>query len=347
MLKNIINLSKPILPQNPLIAVDLFSGGGGVKTGMLMSGFLPHTGIEKDPSNPELSKIFIDCHDRNFGEYGSTTIFKTVQQMYLNDWAGVPRSPTLTHASPVCTHFSGYGKLNDYKEDSIDISAAKSVADAIAKLDSKYWTLEQVPQYIKSQSYQIICNALQANDYIFTSQKINFYDWGVTCQERERLFLIAWKRDRKPLQYPPRLPKWGWAETIKDIELYEQPKALQWMDEAIAKFTQYQAPEPLVIERTGKMNKNPKIRRGNDPMWTITKHSFHDHRHNSRQDPFNFYIPNKGYYLPHPRAIARICGFPDWFQLPTTPYHYGSLLGYAVPPTWIYHFLSHNFTLSY
>ena len=60
-------------------------------------------------------------------------------------------------------------------------------------------------------------------------------------------------------------------------------------------------------------------------------------------NPFNIYIPREGWFYPHPRAIARIAGLPHWFRLSPKPYHYGSIFGYSVTPSWIYRFLSDIF----
>lgn len=340
----IITSPKPKLPDDAPAMIDLFSGGGGVKTGAVMAGFRPVIGVEKDPKNPKLSQVFKECQQQNFGEYGSQTILETVQDMALKGWKGIPRQPLYAHASPVCTHFSGFANVNHHQESATDVSAAIAICNAIAVLQAQYWTIEQVTAYKESQSFKMICETLTKNDYIFVYQKVDFYDFGVSCQNRKRLFLIAWKRDRKPLSYPPYLPRWGWIETLKGIPLEHQPNILGWMQKLVDEFSQNQSIKGLIVQRNGKMNHSAKIRRSHEPIWTITKHSFHDNCKHSRRDPFNIYLPGQGFFFPHPRAIARMCGFPDWFQYPKIPYHWGSIFGYAVTPTWIYHFLKHNFS---
>ncbi|MEL6166230.1 MAG: DNA cytosine methyltransferase, partial [Cyanobacteria bacterium J06628_3] len=153
MFEYLYKSKKPFLSDNAPLLIDLFSGGGGIKTGAVMAGFIPH-GVEKDPDNPELSNTFAKWHKINFSEYGSTTIVKTVQEMYLSGWQGLPRNALWGHASPVCTRFSGFSRVNNEKEDLKDITSAKAVADAIAFLNCNYWSIEQVPNYINSDSFK-------------------------------------------------------------------------------------------------------------------------------------------------------------------------------------------------
>ena len=348
MFNHLFKAPKPTLKANAPQMIDLFSGGGGVKTGAIMAGIVPH-GVEKDPDNTELSQVFSQWHNVNFAEYGSTTTVKTVQEMYLQGWQGLPRGVLWGHASPVCARFSGYSKVNDEQEDLKDITAAKAVANAIAVLDCKYWSIEQVPGYINSESFKIIISALRMNRYSFIIEpKVDFHEYGVIPQQRIRMFLLAWKYNNKPLEFPKKRKPWGWGHTLQGLRLNPN-KPLKWQSEAITALSSANAKiqrpyTKLVIERVGKMNKSVKIRFSHEPMWTITKHYFHDQRKHSRPNPFNFYIPDQGYFSPHPRAIARIAGFPDWFRYPPTPYYYGSIFGYSVPPTWIYAVLSHNLT---
>ena len=346
----IFNKKKPKVRKDAPLMIDLFSGGGGVKTGAISAGFIS-IGVEKDPNNPELSKIFSNWHDVNFAEYGSKTYLETVQEMCLKGWQGLPRNTLIAHASPVCSHFCGYRAVNRAKEDAKDITSAKAVADAIAVLDAQYWTIEQVTEYVQSESFKIICTALWENGYSFILEpKIDFYEWGVIPQNRKRMFLLAWKRDLKPLEFPPKLKPWGWGKCLGSLNLVPDTP-LDWQEKAISQFNKpYTA---FAVQRVGRFRdrdgdyRPPKMRSGDEPIWTITKHAFHNSPKTTagidRHNPFNIYIPGKGWFYPHPRAIARIAGFPDWFRFSPKPYYYGSVFGYSVPPSWIYRLLSHNF----
>lgn len=345
MFNHLFNASKPLLSPNAPQMIDLFSGGGGIKAGAIMAGIIPH-GVEKDPDNPDLSKVFANWHQINFGDYGSTTTFKTVQEMYLQGWQGLPHNAMWGHASPVCTRFSGYSKLNNEQEDLKDITAAKAVANAIASLKCKYWSIEQVPDYMESESFKIIISAIRENRYSFIIEpKVDFYEYGVIPQQRIRMFLLAWKHGHSSLSFPKKRQPWGWGKTLKNLTLVSD-KLLNQQKEAIANIAQPYT--NLIIQRVGMFNgRYPKIRTNTSPMWTITKHSFHNTIKKGagldRANPWNIYIPGKGIFYPHPRAIARMCGFPDWFRYSPRPYHYGSTFGYSVPPTWFYAILSHNF----
>ncbi|MFW9264800.1 hypothetical protein A4S05_11250 [Nostoc sp. KVJ20] len=97
---------KPVLPDDALIAVILFAGGGGIEAGMVEAGIRPVIAVEFDPTKPELSRAIAFTHHHNFSEYGCRIIQLTVQEVAQSGFLGFPRRPDYLHASPVCANVS-------------------------------------------------------------------------------------------------------------------------------------------------------------------------------------------------------------------------------------------------
>ncbi|WP_242063468.1 hypothetical protein [Nostoc sp. FACHB-892] len=84
---------KPVLPDDALIAIVLFAGGGGIEAGMVEAGIRPVIAVEFDPSKPDLSRAIAKTHHHNFSEYGCRIIQLTVQEVAQSGFIGFPRAP--------------------------------------------------------------------------------------------------------------------------------------------------------------------------------------------------------------------------------------------------------------
>ncbi|MBW4480284.1 MAG: DNA cytosine methyltransferase, partial [Tolypothrix brevis GSE-NOS-MK-07-07A] len=164
--------NKPVISDNAPTAVILFAGGGGIEAGMVEAGIRPVVAVECDrgatPSEyrtlTKLSIAIADNHDRNFSEYGCKLIRQTVQEVAS---AGFPDFPhqriDYLHASPVCSNFSNAKR--DRIESQCDRDCAIAVGNAIAHLQPKNFTLENVVGYKKSESFHIILDVLETEGY--------------------------------------------------------------------------------------------------------------------------------------------------------------------------------------
>lgn len=132
-------------------------------------------------------------------------------------------APDWLHASPPCPNFSA--AKTDAAETPHDIALASKVADFVATLRPRIFTLENVYAYRKSVSFEIILDVLEQRGYAVWRGHCNMADWGVP-QTRKRLILIA-RRDGVKPSPPPKThtktgglfsERWvGWYEAVADL----------------------------------------------------------------------------------------------------------------------------------
>jgi DNA (cytosine-5)-methyltransferase 1 len=326
---------KPTLPPNAPIAVILFSGGGGIETGMVEAGIRPFIAVECDPEKPKLSSAIADNHDRNFSEYGCRLIRQTVQEVAAAGFPGFPHAPDYLHASPVCSNFSN--AKSDRIESTCDIDCAIAVGDAIKHLQPKNFTLENVPAYKKSESFQIILGALEAEYYEVDWDIVNLADYGLP-QARERLILRASKvRASKgvPIPLPPKTAHVGWFEAIAHlIPTMTASQLLPDQQKALSKFLETNEPTPLLINRVGARRKQSRCKPGHLPCDTIMRSHFTDGKGSNRNKFADIWLPDgTNVRSLSIEAAAILQGFPDWYEFPADTATAGSIIGYSVPPS--------------
>jgi site-specific DNA-cytosine methylase len=306
------------IDKNAPVAVTLFSGGGGVECGLIEAGIRPVCAVEFDPTKPELSASLADMHDRNFKEYGCKLIRRSVQDVARLNFPGIPRTPDFLHASPVCSNFSP--AKTGGEETQVDIDCAEAVAKAIATLKPKFFTLEQVPRYQKSRSWEIIKSQLDADGYQTTIAVCNMADWGLP-QARVRMVVLACK-DFLP-ELPPKQDRVSWYEAIANLIPSMPDSNLVKAQVPLAK-----GKNPLFIHRTCEIRAVPSDRCAN----TIRRSFFTDQNGNNRNKFADIWLPDgtvKQVTIP---AIARLQGFPEWYELDPCLAVSGQMLGYSVPP---------------
>ncbi|MBW4666528.1 MAG: DNA cytosine methyltransferase [Cyanomargarita calcarea GSE-NOS-MK-12-04C] len=300
------------------VAVTLFSGGGGVECGLIEAGIRPVCAVEFDPTKPELSASLADMHDRNFKEYGCKLIRRSVQDVARLNFPGIPRTPDFLHASPVCSNFSP--AKTGGEETQVDIDCAEAVAKAITVLQPKVFTLEQVPRYQKSRSWEIIKSQLDVDGYQTAIAVCNMADWGLP-QARVRIVVLACK-DFLP-ELPPKQDRISWYEAIADLIPSMPDSNLVKAQLPLAK-----GKNPLFIHRTCEIRAVPSDRCAN----TIRRSFFTDQNGNNRNRFADIWLPDgtvKQVTIP---AIARLQGFPEWYELDPCLSVSGQMLGYSVPP---------------
>lgn len=311
---------KPKLKPDAPKAVIFFSGGGGIEAGMVMAGIRPAIAVEFDPTKPELSANLADMHDRNFGEYGSKTIRRSVQDVSRMKFPGFPREVDFLHASPVCSNFSP-AKSQGIEEQS-DIDCAEAVANAIAILNPRFFTLEQVPRYANSRSWEIIKSQLEKDGYKITIAICNMADWGLP-QARIRMIVMA-NKDFLPSLPPKSTQRMGWYDAIADlIPLMPDAELVK------AQIPLAHGDKPLFIHRTCEIRAVP----ADKPANTIRRSFFSDQKGNNRNRFADIWLPDgtvKQVTIP---AIARLQGFPDWYEFSEEVKISGQALGYSTPPS--------------
>ena len=315
----------------------LFAGGGGVECGLVAAGIRPVISVEFDPSNPELSGAIASNNHLNFQPYGGRVIRETVQSLAENFFTDFPLQPDYLHASPVCSNFSA-AKV-DGAEQKQDIEAAIcasqqrfaiAVAQSLSILQPGCFTLENVPSYQDSKSWYLIEAALKGEGYQIAAAVLNALDYGVP-QSRKR-FIVKASRDSKP-GLPPKQKRIGWYEVLADLIpslpaselLPAQQRAL------VEKLSLKPGLEALLIERSG-FRDGPQLREPAEPVWTIKKSIFHDHKGANRSRFIDVWLSSGEVKALNVEALAHFQGFPQWYYLPERLSVAGSILGYSVPP---------------
>ena len=331
--KNVDNTDfKPILPDDAPIAVVLFAGGGGIEAGMVQAGIRPVIAVEFDPTKPKLSGAIAKTHHRNFSEYGCRIIQLTVQEVARLGFLGFPRHPDYLHASPVCANFSQAhtAKAGKGGETTDDLTAAIAIAKAIRQLQPRVFTLENVPRYQSSKSFNIILQILKGEGYSINYSVVNMSDFGLP-QARRRLVLIANKGFHVAL--PSGTTPRGWYEAIAHL-MGAMPNShlLPKQQQALEKFLAGNAPTPLLIERVGGRTES-KYKPGHLPCNTILRSHFTDHKGCNRSKFADIWLPDDTVKSLSIQGAARLQGFPDWYEFPNEIATAGSIIGYSVPPS--------------
>ncbi len=303
-----------------------FAGGGGVEAGMIQSGLSPTLSIEHDPEKPELSKSFRDVHRANF----NTPLFcRTVQE-----WASMafPGSDGVdfAHFSPVCCNFSTETNRGDLEK---DISSAIAIAGFIEKKRPLAVTIENVPAYKSSYSWNIVLRSLTENGYMPNIQIVNFADYGVP-QSRKRFFCVALRGG-----WFPEIPKQNhisWHESVADLipNLEEtqltknQKKSIQIAIENSSEH--YRRSLPVLIPRVGYRD-IPRLTPHWKPAPTIKRAIFDDSKGSGRSQAWTIWDGQKALNCDI-EVFRRLQTFPQWYKFPDEIRVAGSIIGNSVPP---------------
>jgi len=335
-----------------LRALTLFAGGGGSCLGMVQAGLVVVGAIEHDP---EIAGVY----RRNLGDHVTVADIRSV---------GTEYGPVdVIWASPPCPNFSvaKQGAIETFD----DIALGKSVARFIRELKPRYFFLENVWQYHKSESWSIIRQSLYSNKYWLDLAHVNAADFGVP-QTRRRMIVRAICGEMVPM-LPPAEPWRGWLSSIDDLvdDLPLIPfapwqlKHLEPLMETTLVSGQYNKPSHAEFRRAHTVNHSlpaPTITTGfgKDARAFVTsnnKTTFGQGVRWEDQPAFSVTTQHTGKLramlvsgdtdggvrawlmngkvvkLSH-RCLARFQTFPDSFQLPAGSGLAGQIIGNAVPP---------------
>jgi len=178
----------------------LFSGFDAVGIGMLQAGISPAWAIEKEPEIAAVAQMNLS--------------HKIIVADILSIDPALLEQVDLLHASPPCPSFSiaNAGAL----ETEIDLALARKVAEFVRVLKPRFFTLENVRLYRKSESWlKIILPALFAGGYMVDAAVLCAAAFGVP-QERWRFIVRAVRGGFVPW-LPPAEPWQGWFQAVEDL----------------------------------------------------------------------------------------------------------------------------------
>jgi len=298
--------------------ITLFSGIGGAAYGMQMAGIAIAASVELDLENQEYSR---DCQGMSSVNFPGSFFYLT----RVGDIADKLPQCDILQATPVCRKFSMLENMRSggMGETLADTAQARDITIALGRCEPRCFWLEQVPRYRDTRSLDIIVKQLELMNFSLTLDCLDVADYGIP-QNRKRLFLLASRGGEWRFPLPSK--RIGWKEAIAGIPL--EPAYFTKRQQAVllSKLdNNYDLGKGILIQRSGL---GTAIRRHNEPCWCLTRSSFTDGKGAARGATVNVLNENGFWNLPI-RAIARLGGFPDSFQLGK---HAGQGIGYAVPP---------------
>lgn len=221
------------------------------------------------------------------------------------DYSKYNKSVDYVHASPNCENFSAVNTKPGEVKNDIDI--AKSIVRAIQEVYPKIFTLEQVPRYLNSISWNIIKRELEKN-YNYTADVYNSADYGASVN-RNRLFVRAMRKDLgiELPKMPERIPAQSWYDVTNDlIPQLEERKLSPWMEERYDESKYDKSRFPILI-LGGKQNGGLMTAYADEPSPSLT----------TKFDQAVVIMPDGKTLSVTPRFEARIMGLGDDYILPT------------------------------
>lgn len=286
----------------------IFSGGGGYDCGIKQAGFMPIWGIEYD-------RRIADLYHLNFGH-----------DPYQDLLAANPRNyerVVLLHLSPPCVNFSR-AKSNAIEVD-LDRQLANKCCEFIEYLQPQFVTIENVTQYLHSNSHTILANCLRQQGYLVTEKYIDAADFGAATN-RLRLIIRASKSPMSMIvpthaRYQMNTlfgmrDRWvSWHDAIGDL-IDDLPDVRLTKNQLTAISKSYNCRRNYLIQRVGyRKIRGALIRPDYLPCWTLLASLGGNKRSGNRNHVINAVVGDRVKSL-NARALARIQSFPDWYQLP-------------------------------
>jgi DNA (cytosine-5)-methyltransferase 1 len=168
------------------IAIDLFSGGGGLTLGLKQAGFRVRGAIELDP-------LAVETYKANHKQVRTwSQDIRTVSAAVVMRTLNLKRGKLdLLAGCPPCEGFSILRRLNggrrvyDHRNDLIyEFLRFVRVLQPMAVM------LENVPHLRKNKRFSLFCRTLKQLGYVYKYRILDAADYGVP-QRRRRLILLA------------------------------------------------------------------------------------------------------------------------------------------------------------
>ncbi len=353
--------------RNRPIAIDLFSGAGGLGLGFEQAGFDVPAAVEIDP-------VHAAVHRFNFPQCEMIPhSVKSISAAEIRAAAGLSLHQPIAAVvgGAPCQGFSVMGKrsLSDSRN-----GLVKDFIRLVAELQPGYFVFENVKGLTQARHrffFDEVIDAMTAIGYRLLApwQVLNAQHYGVP-QNRERLFLIGTRLDCEIPAYPPAVDLHPTCvEALEDLPDAEKFEVLSQAGEVPVRLAKPRSEYAKLMRCTADAGWHYGYRRQWNPdLLTNSVRTNHSVRSRDRfastkpghREPIShfFRLPPDGvcntlragtdsargsFTSPRPihyryarcvtvREMARLHGFPDWFRLHVTKWHGARQIGNSVPP---------------
>lgn len=247
----------------------------------------------------------------NNGDVTVDDVVKFVRDGKLDDLLK-RQSIDYLHVSPVCKNYSRMNIRRSTKSDSnVDMETAKAIAEAIEKIRSKVFTLEQVPGYEGSAALKQITDTLGRLGYKWNGVVANAYDYGgATSRDR---YLLRAVRDGELPAAPKKTKGVSWYAATADLI-----DGLPVREDGLTPFMQARIDNTPALAKAIREAKGPILilqgTAGRQVRWVAADKpcpSITTDMHDAR-----VLLPDGTVKTADARFFARIMGLPDSYQLP-------------------------------
>jgi DNA (cytosine-5)-methyltransferase 1 len=234
------------------------------------------------------------------------------------------------HASPSCKPHA-FGSANGRPQDHPQHDSAYAVVRALKECTPRIFTLENSPNFARSEPCAAIMSTLHQLGYTIHSETLNAVDFGVP-QERKRRIIIAVRGGHGVLLQ--RLP-WvgGWSAALSDLVDDLSPIAPSLAQQpALKKIGNHGR---WLVQRSGvayrKGQPAASHRHAKEPSFAVRAFGRGCDGHGP--DQANIWDADQREMLElTPRCYARLMGIPDSYQLPDDDVLAVEVLGNGFPP---------------
>ncbi|MEL6554819.1 MAG: DNA cytosine methyltransferase [Cyanobacteria bacterium J06621_11] len=353
--------------NNRPIAIDLFSGAGGLALGFEQAGFDVPVAVEIDPVHAAVHKFnFPQCEiiPRSVTEI-------TGKEIRLAARLSARAKIAVVIGGAPCQGFSIMGprSLSDPRN-----ALVKEFVRLVGELRPSYFVFENVKGLTQARNRDFLLEAIAAMTavgyrLITPWQVLNASDYGVP-QNRERLFLIGAKNTSPLPSYPSALTTGPTCENalgdLPDAEAFDVLRQIGEVRVRLPKPTSKYAALMRCLSNAGwhygyRRQWNPNLLTNS----VRTNHSVKSrdrfaHTPPGKREPISHFFrlapdgicntlragtdsARGSFTSPRPihyryarcvtvREMARLHGFPDWFRLHATKWHGARQIGNSVPP---------------
>lgn len=184
------------------IGIELFAGVGGMSLGFKLAGFHVAGAVELDPINIQTYMVnFRNC------KAIQADLTKVTGRGLLDETNLTASSVDVVFGGPPCQGFSLIGKRHIQDERN---QLLFHFARLVREIQPRYFVLENVPGLLLGDAIEVFLSFRQrirraGYEIVEPVRVLNAADFGVP-QNRQRVFLLGFKKDIKPPKYPEKSP---------------------------------------------------------------------------------------------------------------------------------------------